>query len=505
MLTRDSLEEQLLPPDDKDNVRKPSGPQIERQRAVHTESAITAEPSSEKYTVDYEGETLSIDSNDWRHSTLLKAQILTSYLYFIIFGMAEQTVGALIPMFQKHYLVGDMQTSLIFLTTVIGYVTAAVMNEGTHKRLGVKGVLMTGGMFMIIGYAAISLQPPFALLVCFYVFNGLALGSLDAGINTWMGGLRDSNQILGILHGCYGIGCMISPPLISHLLTLEKNPWKWYQYYRVLALLAVLGIVLVAVTFRYETAKKHKYLIVMKSMSKTNEVEMLLLETTDPERTIESSVSPHASTQSFESTPSVSHTASFSEVVRSKLVWTFALVLFTYVGGEVAFGSWLISFLMRIKKLKYKTSSYMATSFWTGLTVGRICLGFVTELFFADELTANLVYIAASTGGMLLFYLLAFTNAISLLFVVVFLTGIAIGPIFPTVIVASINILPAKFHTGGVGFICAFGGGGGAAVPLLIGLIAESSSSGMRNFPLVICVLYALLVVAWYFIRRSHR
>lgn len=480
------MEELLLTSETADGAHIPSP--INKSTRLHV-GANFSELTPEKYTIEYENETLFIDSLNWRQSNLLKAQILTSYACYIIFGMAEQTVGVLIPKFQAHYKVDDMQTSFIFLAVVLGYIISAVLSETTHQRVGVKGVLMAGGICMVSGYSMISLKPPFFLLVCFYVLNGLALGSLDAGINTWMGGLKDSNPILGILHGCYGIGCMISPPLISHLLSRKHNPWQWNYYYYVLASLAVFSLITIAVTFRYETAKKFRYQTVMKATSRAkqeNDVELQLL---DNDELLEMESDQHA--------------VPFVEVVKSKLVWTFAIILFMYVGGEVAFGSWLISFLMRIKKLTYKKSSYMATSFWTGLTVGRMCLGFVTEIFFANELTANLVYIGGSFVGLFLFWLLAFTNAIPLLFLIVFLTGISIGPIFPTTIVAAINILPVKFHTAGVGFICAFGGGGGAAIPFLIGIIAESSASGMRSFPLVICILYGLLLIGWGIITKN--
>ena len=74
----------------------------------------------------------------------------------------------------------------------------------------------------------------------------------------------------------------------------------------------------------------------------------------------------------------------------------FALILFIYVGGEAAFAAWLVTFLLRIKNLDYKTASYMATTFWSGVTIGRIGLGFVTAHFFSSELWANLIYILVS-------------------------------------------------------------------------------------------------------------
>ena len=253
MLLRNSLEELLLTSETADEANIPSP--INKSTRIDV-GANFSELTPEKYTIEYENETLFIDSLDWRQSNLLKAQIVTSYACYIIFGMAEQTVGVLIPKFQAYYEVDDMQTSFIFLAVVLGYIISAVLSETTHQRVGVKGVLMAGGICMVCGYSMISLKPPFFLLVCFYVLNGLALGGLDAGINTWMGGLKDSNPILGILHGCYGIGCMISPPLISHLLSRKHNPWQWNYYYYVLALLAVFSLVTVAGNFSLEKAKK---------------------------------------------------------------------------------------------------------------------------------------------------------------------------------------------------------------------------------------------------------
>lgn len=50
-----------------------------------------------KHEIEYEGEILTIDSTNWRNSRLLKLQILVSFAVFILFGLAEQTVGTIIP------------------------------------------------------------------------------------------------------------------------------------------------------------------------------------------------------------------------------------------------------------------------------------------------------------------------------------------------------------------------------------------------------------------------
>lgn len=459
--------------------------------------ASCAHSPSQKYTVDFNGELLYIDATNWRHSGLLKLQILAAYCMFVLFGLAEQAVGTLIPIFQKEYRINDVQTSFIFLSSVMGYFTMAFINEQSHRLLGIRGVLTLGASSMTIAYLIVSLRPPFLVLVFCYIMNGIGFGSLDASLNAWMGKLADLNQLLGILHGCYGIGCMVSPPLITHLVERKKNPWQWNQYYLVLCTVGAVCVAQFIVFFRFETPQKYHYSV--SSSPSIPLADMAMNDSPDAENA-EISEDP-AEENAPENTPN----ATFSETILSRLIWVLLFILFIYVGGEVAFGSWLVSFLMRIKDLPYKYSSYMATAFWLGLTVGRIGLGFVTAHYFSNELTANLVYLGGSLGGLLMFWFLALGPWNAVLFPVVFVTGLFIGPIFPTHIVVSINILPVKFHALGLGLVCAFGGGGAAVLPFIVGLVADNSDLGLRLFPLIVVVVFAMLTAMWLGLMRRFK
>lgn len=454
---------------------------------------------NEAYTVDFNGELLYIDATNWRYSRLLKLQVVASYCMFILFGLAEQAVGTLIPIFQREYRINDVQISFIFLSSVMGYFTMAFLNEQSHRILGIRGVLTLGASSMTIGYLIISLRPPFLVLVLCYILNGIGFGSLDASLNSWMGKLADLNQLLGILHGCYGLGCMISPPLITHLVERKNNPWKWNQYYLVLSSVGALCMAQFIVFFRFETPQKYNYTV---SFSPSIPLADLVVNNEDD-------IFDEENVRQSDPQPSPTETAptnaTFAETILSRLIWVLLVILFIYVGGEVAFGSWLVTFLMRIKHLPYKYSSYMATAFWLGLTVGRIGLGFVTAHYFSNELTANLVYLGGSLGGLLVFWSLALGPWNMVLFPVVFITGLFIGPIFPTHIVVSINILPVKFHALGLGLVCAFGGGGAAVLPFIVGLVADNSDLGLRLYPLIVVGVFAILTAMWLGLMRQFK
>ncbi|KAG7663210.1 uncharacterized protein J8A68_003292 [[Candida] subhashii] len=449
-----------------------------------------------QYNVEFEGEILVIDSTNWRHSNLLKAQILSGYLIFTLFGLAEQTVGTLIPILQSHYKINDLEISLIFLFGVSGYLTMALINNLSHELVGIKGVGVLGSICMTVAYLTMSTKPHYGIFLICSLGNGIGLGALDAAFNTWMGNLVDSNQLMGILHGCYGLGSMISPTLITYLLEKKHNPWNWNDYYVVLSILGGMAIVMMITTFKYETPKKYKYVTQLRNQrAKNNEIELDHIKSTTTQFEID-----ELESQEYDEPSS----ATLGMTLRSKLVWLLSSILFIYVGAEVSFGAWLVTYLLRIRSWTYKHSSYMATTFWSGLTLGRMALGFVTAHYFKDELTANFTYILSSLLGYIIFWLFAHTSLNFILFIIVFATGIVVGPIFPTTIVASVNILPAKYQTSGIGFICAFGGGGAAGVPFLIGLVAQSSDFGLRIMPLIIIILFSVLSLMWFVVIRTH-
>ncbi|CAK9436505.1 uncharacterized protein LODBEIA_P10630 [Lodderomyces beijingensis] len=447
--------------------------------------------------VEFEGERLRIDTDNWRYSRLLQLQLAAAFLVFVLFGLGEQTVDTLIPELQAYYSINDRSISYVFFMSVSGYLVMAIINNITHEKLGVGGVAVMGATSMTSAYLVLSMKPSFPLFLVTSFFTGAGLGALDASLNSWITDLVDSNQLLGILHGCYGIGSLITPSLITYLLQKEKNPWRWNHYYVLLATVGASTLVLVAYSFRYETPKKYKYIAQKRHHESKQDI-------TFEFEDLSSSASPQLEEEEVVVVEKEEHTASFKEALTSPLIWAFASILFIYVGGEAAFGAWLVTFLLRSKNWQYKIASHMATIFWLGLTVGRIALGFVTASYFSTELTANLVYIILSLVGYIAFWLVSFKQLSSVMFVIVFLTGAVVGPIFPTTIIAASTILPSRFQTVGIGFICAFGGGGAAGVPFVVGLLAQSSV-GLEAFPGVIITMFALLAIMWFAIMAKYR
>lgn len=74
------------------------------------------------------------------------------------------------------------------------------------------------------------MHPPYPVLVVSFIFAGLGNGLADSAWNAWIGNLHNANQLLGLLHGSYGVGAVISPLIASLLVADSGLPWYYFYY-----------------------------------------------------------------------------------------------------------------------------------------------------------------------------------------------------------------------------------------------------------------------------------
>lgn len=163
-------------------------------------------------------------SNAWR--------IAASFWSFFVCGANDAAYGALIPYLEKYYNLSYIVVSLVFLSPFIGYVAAALMNNWLHIKIGPRWIGLMCGACHMVGFLVLSQHPPYPVLVFSFAIVGLGIGIGDAAWNAWIGNLARSNELLGFLHGCYGVGGTISPLIATTMI--NKGGLEWYHYYYVL-------------------------------------------------------------------------------------------------------------------------------------------------------------------------------------------------------------------------------------------------------------------------------
>jgi len=328
---------------------------------------------------------------------------------------------------EDYYNISYTVLSLVFLAPFVGYLIAALSNSLIHHSFGQLGVAVLGPLFRLIGYIPLAFHPPFAALPVLMLFPGFGNGLEDSAWNAWIGNMHKANEMLGVLHGAYGLGATIGPLIATAMVTKAQLPW--YIFYYVMIGLAALEGILATTAFWHATAKVYR-------------------------------ARHHSSTGGSRTTT--------RQVLREPIVWLVALFLLGYVGAEVSLGGWIVSFMLHVRQAEAFDAGMTVTGFWLGLTVGRVILGFVTGRI--GEKLAISGYLLLSIALQLLYWLVPSFIA-SAIFVA--LLGFFLGPLFPAAIVAATKLLPSDYHVSAIGFAAAFGGGGAAIFPFAVGAIAQ--------------------------------
>ncbi|KAK6064816.1 major facilitator superfamily transporter [Seiridium cupressi] len=374
--------------------------------------------------------------------------IVTNYS-FIVMGMNDACVGALIPYIETYYDISYTLVSLLFLSSFVGYFVAAMSNNLVHHHLGQRGVAVIAPLSRLIGYIPMCLHPPFAALPPIMMFPGLGNGIEDSAWNAWIGNMENANELLGFLHGSYGLGATISPLIATAMVT---KGLAWYQFYYVMIAAAALESVLATTVFWGATGAVYR--------------------------------ATHADATGGARTTT-------RTVVKSPIVWLVAFFFLGYVGAEVSLGGWIVTFMLVVRGAEAFPAGLTVTFFWLGLTVGRVVLGFITGRI--GEKLSITIYLLLSIALQLMYWLIPSFIA-SAIFVA--FEGFFLGPLFPAAVVAATKLLPSDYHVAAIGFAAALGGGGAAIFPFAVGAIA--SSRGVEVLQPIILAVFVFILLLWF-------
>ena len=262
-----------------------------------------------------------------------------------------------------------------------------------------------------------------------------------------MGHLRNANEVLGFLHGAYGLGGILSPLISTAMVTRYGQPWYMFSY----VMVGLLAFEQIASPVAFWTATgrawRAQYPVTTDSHSKAINT--------------------------------------LAAVCRSRVVWICSIFMLIYVGTEVSMTGWMNTFLQVVRHAPPFEAGLSTTMFWVGATIGRISLGFVTGR--VGEKLAIFVYLAIALGCHLLLY---FVPSIAVSLASIAVEGFFLGPLFPAAVIAATRLLPPHLHVSGVGVAATMGSTGACLLPFAVGAIAEAKGVQVL-MPIVLSFLAA--------------
>ena len=135
-----------------------------------------------------------------------------------------------------------------------------------HGRL----IVILSACLRLASSVVSALHPPFVALVVVMLLSGLGTAMNDSTLNVYIGTMEHAHELLGLLHGVFGIGCTVGQVFAAVVLADRGRPWYFY-YYLQLSLHA-LELELVAVAF-WEDGPAQMALPLSHSESQNNEVD----------------------------------------------------------------------------------------------------------------------------------------------------------------------------------------------------------------------------------------
>jgi fucose permease len=347
----------------------------------------------------------------------------------------------------------------MFLVPFVGYLVAALMNSQIHHRFGQFGVAFMAPIARLVGYIPIAVHPPFAVLPVVMLFSGFGNGIEDSAWNAWIGNMENANELLGFLHGFYGLGGTIGPLIATAMVT--KGGLQWYTFFYLLIGMSVLELVLTTTSFWGASGAVYRASLAMSGGTDGTGGDGVRITT----RT----------------------------VLGVPIVWAIAVFLLGYVGVEVSLGGWITTFMLRVRNAAPFEAGLTVVFFWLGLTVGRVLLGFVTGRI--GEKLAITIYLLICVALTLLYWLVPSFVASAIF---VSFLGFFLGPLFPAAIVVAAKLLPAEYHVSAIGFAAAVGGAGAAIFPFVVGAVAQSRGVEVLQ-PFALAIL-CFILVTWGFL-----
>ncbi|PVH99241.1 MFS general substrate transporter [Periconia macrospinosa] len=384
----------------------------------------------------------------WNHPKVNVFRTFATFFAFTIAGANDAAYGALIPYIEEDYGLSYVVVSMVFLSPLVGYAGAALLNNFIHVRFGQRGVAFFGPLCHLLAYLGICLHPPYPVLVLVFILAGFGTGLEDAAWNAWVGNMANSNELLGFLHGFYGVGAVLSPLIATSLVT--QAGWPWWAFYYLMVGGAVIELITSLWAFWPVNGRVYR-----ETRPRTENVKESRLK----------------------------------ESLKSRVTWVISIFVLCYGGVEVALGGWIVTFMRRERAGQPFESGMVATGFWAGITSGRFVLGFLTPKL--GEKFATMVYILGSMVCQLIFWL-APSFHISAIFVAI--QGFFLGPLFPAVIVVATKLLPSHLHVSAIGFASACGGGGAAILPFGIGALAQARGVSILQ-PIILAILVVLALL----------
>jgi fucose permease len=395
-------------------------------------------------------------NNSVSHASLRTIRLLT-YLMFMMFAMTTDSVGVIIPEVIRTYHLSMTAGGAFHYASMSAIALAAVCLGFLADKIGRKQTIILGLLLFAINSFMFSFANSFFQFLLLIIISGAAIGIFKTGALSLIGDISSSTvehtSTMNNVEGFFGIGAIIGPLLVAHLI-LQGVSWKW--------LYVIAGSLCVLLIF---TAHRVQY---PKTTTQSKEHVDLL-------RTLHVACMPHA--------------------------LGFSAACFLYVAVECAIYVWLPTYIVFYANTPGALPTHGMTAFLASYAVSVFFVLRAGGRFLGAWLLARMRWthvLAAFTLCTFLCFLGGILGGFSATVLLLPVSGLFMSVIYPTLNSKGISCFPKNEHGAISGVILFFTCIGAVLGPLAMGFISDIYGSPRYGFILA-TFLSGLLFLAMLF------
>lgn len=369
--------------------------------------------------------------------------ILAAVLAIFVYGMIAAMLGTILPGLSERFHLTPKQNGSIAFAQALGLMIASlgvgplIDNEG--KKLG----LVLGLVLIAIALLALPRSGGFGSVAALLFLLGLGGGVVVTGANALVSDVQPAHQAtaLNLVNLFFGLGGMVTPFISANLLKRDIVKLCYAAGgFAVVALIAQLASPIPPAT---------------------------------------------GGAKSFV-------LADVGSLLGQPVLLMLGLLLFLYVSCEVGIWNWLVQHSMAQGIPESRALNVLSLGFALGLLIGRVAVSPVLITVSPVVVTLVAAVLMAITS-----YLVLTIHDAKLAWILVFLTGVAMAPVFPTTLgivgAWADKSFPAMKSTA-MGFAITCGWAGLAVSSRIIGAIAGGDTKRLKKALLVIPAFSVVMI-----------
>ena len=368
--------------------------------------------------------------------TSTRSAIVLSATVIFAYGTVASLLGTLLPSLSAHFHLSPEQNGHLAAWQAVGVTLATLIAGPFMDSNGVKATLVGGLALMLISLIGLLAAVGWSTLIIAIFVLGVGSGTVIVAANSLAGQVNERQRAsaVNLANTFFGLGGLATPFIAANLLS--GNPIR--LAYLVAALTA--GALVTTLSTRTPTRARERFQV--SQLAKIGPKNLLLL---------------------------------------------LGFVSFLYVGCEIAFWNWLPKYLISRGNDARTALNILGFGFACGMIAGRLL-----ALPLLRRLSPAAVVILAGAAMVITTFAAVHSASSTLAFVSVFLSGVAMGPVFPSTLGITSDAFPRLTGTC-IGIVITAGWCGAAISSWIIGNIAGHDPSRL-GLALSVVPLFSLLI-----------